>query len=78
MNVTLQISYISNENHVTQRGSFPLKRRKPEEVAYEWFKEIRREMPFSAELESVIADGEDITELVMELEKIIDGDSLNF
>jgi len=69
MNITIQISYISNDNKVMQRGSFPLRRRKPEVVAYDWFKEIRREMPFGAELEKVIADGEDITELVKELEK---------
>lgn len=69
MNVTIQISYISNESQVMQRGSFPLKRREPERVAYEWFNQIRREMPFGAEIEKVIADGEDITELVKELDK---------
>jgi hypothetical protein len=69
MNVSVQISYESNGNRVMQRGSFPLKRRKPEVVALKWFNQIRRELPFGAELEQVICDGEDITELVKELEK---------
>jgi hypothetical protein len=71
MNVTIQIHYITieNEGRILQRGSFPLKRRKPEEVAYEFWKWIKREMTVEIELEQVIADGEDITKLVKELEK---------
>jgi hypothetical protein len=68
MNVTIEVHYITNDNKVMQRGSFPLRRKKPEEVAYEWFRQIRREMPFGAELEKVIVDGEDLTELVKELD----------
>jgi hypothetical protein len=68
MNVTIEIHYITNGNKVMQRGSFPLRRKKPEEVAFEWFRQIRREMPFGAELEKIIVDGEDVTELVKELD----------
>ncbi|MCM2535330.1 hypothetical protein NDK43_27015 [Neobacillus pocheonensis] len=67
--VSLQIFYISNENSVTQRGSFPLRGKTKEVVAYEWFRKIKKEMPFGAELEKVSADGDDITEKVMEIEK---------
>lgn len=71
MNVLIKISYVSNENEVMQRGSFPLRGKKPEEVAYAWWKQIRKEMPYWPELEKVIVDGEDITEKVKELEKAL-------
>jgi hypothetical protein len=71
MNVTIQIHYITIENNgrILQRGSFPLKRKKPEEVAYEFWKWIKKEMPLEIAIEQVIADGEDITELVKELDE---------
>lgn len=69
MNVTIEFHYITNGNKVMQRGSFPLKRNKPETVAFEVFKKIRREMPFGAELERVLVDGEDLTELVKKLDE---------
>lgn len=69
MNVTIQIHYISNKIKVLKRGSFPLKGKKREVVAFDWWRKIRRDMPFGAELEQIIADGEDITDLVKELEK---------
>ena len=67
--VSLQIFDISNENSVTQRGSFPLSGKTKEVVAYEWFRKIKSEMPFGAELEKVIADGDNNTEKVKEIEK---------
>jgi hypothetical protein len=71
MNSTIQIHYIETESKikVLQRGSFPLKGKKQEQVAYKWWKQIRRESSMNLELEKVIANGEDITELVKELEK---------
>jgi hypothetical protein len=69
MNVLIVIHYISNDNKVMQRGSFPLKRRTKEQVAYEWLRQIKRQMPYYEELEKVTADGEDITEKVKKLEK---------
>jgi hypothetical protein len=68
MNITIQIHFNSNENKVLRSRTFPLRGKKPEKVAYEWFKQIRREMPFGAVLEKVICKGEDITEKVKELE----------
>jgi glycerol-3-phosphate dehydrogenase len=69
MNVLIVIHYISNDNKVMQRGSFPLRGKTKEQVAYEWLRRIKREMPYYEELEKVTADGEDITEKVKELEK---------
>jgi hypothetical protein len=71
MNVIIQIHYITIENNgrILQRGSFLLKRRKPEQVALEFWEWIKREMTVEIKLERVIADGEEITELVKELEK---------
>lgn len=69
MNVVIHIHYIANDMGVLRRGSFPLKSRNPEEVAYEWWKQIKRESYVNLELDKVIADGEDITQLVKELEK---------
>jgi hypothetical protein len=68
-NVTIEIRYISNGTKVMQRASFPVKRRKHEEIAFEWFKQIRREMPWGAELVKVLCNEEDLTELVKELDK---------
>jgi hypothetical protein len=69
MNVLIQISYISNNNEVLQRGIFPLRGKKKEEVAYGWWRQIRREMTYWPELVKVVCDGEDITELVKKQEK---------
>lgn len=69
MTVLIVIHYISNNNKVMQRGSFPLKGKTKEFVAYEWLRQIKRQMPYYEEIEKVTADGEDITDKVKELEK---------
>lgn len=69
MNVLIVIHFISSENKIMQRGSFPLKGKTKEVVAFEWWNQIRREMPYGGELEKVTADEEDITEKVKEMEK---------
>jgi hypothetical protein len=68
MTVLIVIHFISSDNKIMQRGSFPLKGKTKEQVAFEWWKKIRREMPYGGELEKVLADGEDITEKVKEME----------
>lgn len=67
MNVLIQIHYITNENKVFQRGTFPLKGKKPEEVSLAFWNRIKREHPYECELEKVICDGEDITEAMLKL-----------
>jgi hypothetical protein len=69
MNVLIVVHFISSDNKVMQRGSFPLLRKTKEQVAFEWWKKIRRDMPYGGELEKVLADGEDITEKVKELDQ---------
>ncbi|MFD0825879.1 hypothetical protein ACT8ZR_09390 [Neobacillus sp. M.A.Huq-85] len=69
MNVSIEIQYIAADSKVMQRGEFPLRRRKPEEVAFEWLKQIKREMPFYEELVKVKVNEEDITELVKEIDE---------
>lgn len=69
MNVVIEIHYKSG-SRTTQSGSFPLRGRKPEQVALDFWKQIKKEMSYSAELEKVIANGDqDITQLVLELEE---------
>lgn len=68
MTVLVELWYISNDNRVFRRGSFSDKK-KPEEVAFEWWKQVRREMPFGGDLEKVTANGEDITEIVKKMDR---------
>jgi hypothetical protein len=63
MTVSIQFFYIGNGTRVMQKASFPLKGRQPEEVAFAWWKQIKREM-YVDELEKVICNGEDITQIV--------------
>jgi hypothetical protein len=69
MTVLIVIHYKSNDNKIFRRGSFPLRGKSKEAVALEFWKWIKREMPFECEIEKVIVDGEDITEKVKEMEK---------
>jgi hypothetical protein len=62
--VLIQIHYISNKNKCFRKGSFPLKGRKNEEAAFEFWKWIKAEHPFECEIEKIIVDGEDITKIV--------------
>jgi hypothetical protein len=38
-------------------------------VAYDWWKQIKKETSYRAALEKVLADGHDITQLVKDLEQ---------
>lgn len=69
MNARIQITYRTEGGRAQQSGTFPLRRRKPEEVAYAWLQQIKRKVTYQ-ELILVIVDGkEDITEKVLEMEK---------
>jgi hypothetical protein len=68
LNVNIEIHYIS-ESKILQRGSFPLRGRSPEQIAYDFWKHIKKEMPYPLVLEEVLAAGEDVTDLVRDLEK---------
>jgi hypothetical protein len=68
MNVSIRIDYIASSK-VSQTASFPLRRRTKEQVAYEWWKYLKKETSYRATLDKVFADGDDITDLVKELEE---------
>ncbi|MEH7157490.1 hypothetical protein [Neobacillus drentensis] len=69
MNVVIEIHY-SSGSRALQKGSFQLRGRKPEKVALEFWKQIKKDMSHRAILEKVIANGDqDITQLVIDLEK---------
>jgi hypothetical protein len=71
MNVTIEIHYISNDNKIMRRGNFPLKRKSKEEITLEFWKWIKKEHPYECEIEKVICDGEDITEKVKAIDKLM-------
>jgi hypothetical protein len=68
MNVSIRIDYIAS-SRVSQTSSFPLRRRTKEQVAYEWWKYLKKETSYRATLDKVFVDGNDITESVKELEE---------
>ncbi|MFP5116131.1 hypothetical protein ACSU64_27875 [Bacillaceae bacterium C204] len=67
MNITIEVHYKANSK-LMQRASFPLRGRKPEQLALEFWKSIKREMTSHVELEEVLAAGEDITQQVKDME----------
>lgn len=70
MTVNIQFFYIANGTRVMQKANFHLKGRKPEEIAYDWWRQIKREMPVD-DLEKVVCNGEDITRILEEMDKKI-------
>jgi hypothetical protein len=66
--VFIQIHYKA-ESKGSQQATFPLRGRIPVQIALEWWKQIKKEMFYRAELEKIIADNQDITQLVKELEE---------
>ena len=68
MSVVIEIHYIS-DSRALQIGTFPLRGRKPEQIALEFWKQIQKNMSHRAEIEKIIVDGDqDITQLVKDLE----------
>lgn len=72
--ITIEIHYKA-ASRIFQRASFPLKGRQPEQVALAFWKDIRKEMSYHAQLERVIVNGDqDITQLVTDLETQVEDD----
>jgi hypothetical protein len=68
MNVSIEIHYKSDSRGL-QKGTFQQRGQKPEKIALDFWKQIKKEMLYRAELEKVIVDGDqDITQLVKDLE----------
>ncbi|PFP30103.1 hypothetical protein COJ96_07895 [Bacillus sp. AFS073361] len=67
--ITIEIHYTA-ASRLVQGGSFPLRGRRPEQVALAFWKEIRKQMSQHAQLEQILVNGDqDITELVAEMER---------
>lgn len=73
MNVVIQINYISKADGTksSQSASIPLRGNNKEQLAFEFWTWIKRKIPVEIILEKVIADNEDITQLVKDLEREI-------
>lgn len=69
MNVRISIKYLSPAGKVQQGGSFHTRGRKPEAIAYDWIKQIKKEVYFEELLEVMVDGNEDITEKVLEMQK---------
>ncbi|WHY76060.1 hypothetical protein QNH20_18280 [Neobacillus sp. WH10] len=70
MTVIIQIHYTSIANTKGyQKAAITLKGRSKEQAAYEFWKWIKRKNPLKVEIKQVLCEKEDITELVLELEK---------
>jgi hypothetical protein len=71
MTVIIQIHYVVIDPDIRayRKGAFPLKGKKREDVAYEFWRWIKRQSSLELELEQVLCEKEDITELVRKLEK---------
>jgi hypothetical protein len=69
--VVIAIYYLSVDSgtNILQRGEFKLRGKKPEEVALGFWRQIQREMPVEVVLVKATCDGDEITDLVKELEK---------
>jgi hypothetical protein len=66
LNIIISIRYNSPAGPVLQQGEFYLKGKKPEEIAFNWWKQIQREV-YTDDLISVEVNGEDITDKIKPL-----------
>lgn len=69
MKVVITVKFRFPEGVASKSGDFPLRRRPPEQIAYEWIKQIKRKVHFEELLEVVVNDKEDITQKVLEVAK---------
>ncbi|MFJ5716514.1 hypothetical protein [Neobacillus sp. NPDC093127] len=69
MTVIIEIHYYAASRGY-KKGAFQLRGRKPEYAALQFWKEIKKDLSYRAQLEKVIVEGDqDITELVKVLER---------
>lgn len=69
MKVVITVKFRFPEGVASKSGDFPLRRRLPEQVAFDWIQQIKREVHFEELFEVVVNEKEDITEKVKELHK---------
>jgi hypothetical protein len=81
MNVIIRMVYSTHGSKSSREASFSLRSSKRAvDVAYEWWKEIKKDMSYFAKLEKVILNGEkDITETILRMDHtIVSTDELPF
>ncbi|MDP4085782.1 MAG: hypothetical protein Q8934_14345 [Bacillota bacterium] len=75
MNINIRIDYSMNRNTSYRQGSFPLGGKTPEEVAYQWWRQIKKEHSYWVELEKVVVNAEqDITDKIKAIENALISD----
>jgi hypothetical protein len=67
MNIAIRVRYISPAGNVTQGGTFPLRGRSPEHIAFEWIQQIKRQIYYEGLIEVVVNVDQDITKEVKAL-----------
>lgn len=69
MNVRIEIKYLTDGGRAVQAGSFPLKGRKSEDIAFKWLQQIKRQVTYRELISVTVNKEDDITENVRKLEK---------
>jgi hypothetical protein len=70
MGIVIRIDYSVHGNKSYQQGSFSSRGKRPEDIAYKWWKQIKKEHSYWAELERVIVNrDQDITDKINETDK---------
>lgn len=69
MQITITIKFNSPAGMVTKGGTFHLKGKTPERVAFDWLNEIKRQVHYEGLVEVKVDDNENITEMVRLMEK---------
>lgn len=70
MYITITISYETAYNRLSQAGQFPLRGRRPEKIASDWWKIIKKDT-YNARLVRVVLNADtDITDQVRALDQV--------
>lgn len=69
MNIRIQITYLTEGGRAQQSGTFQSRGKKPEVLAFEWLKQIKRKVNYKDLISVIVDNNVDITDKVIELEK---------
>lgn len=69
MNTMIKITYLSDGGKAQQSGTFPLKRMKVEDVAFDWLHQIKRQVTYIELISIIVDEKEDITDKVLKMGK---------
>ncbi|MFT9496934.1 MULTISPECIES: hypothetical protein [Bacillota] len=77
MAILITIKYDSPAGLVTQQGIFQTKGKRPEELAFNWWQEIKRTVFFDRLIKVELNESENITETILQMEKAPGAAGLN-